>query len=322
MKALSGRIPALFALFALFASGAAAAPPKKTAPAPPYQSAADAAVRSGFFPVRNSGGALFVAGRSTLRLVPDKPFCFVDNVKVYQCFPTRRSAGRLLLSRLDAQKTVLPLSPRRTGVFRHRVRTIIIDPGHGGRDRGAAGRWLIEKMATLMLANQLKSFMSRLGYDVHLTRKGDYFLPLAERCRIQRRHRSDIFVSIHVNAATNRGLYGIETFALTPAGAASTSGGPPSNKFYSGNRLDANNLLLAYLIQKALLRRTGAFDRGVKRARFAVLRDIDAPGVLVEVGFASNLREERLLITYSYNDKIIRGIAEGIIAYRNAVEGR
>lgn len=293
-----------------------AAPRAGKVPAVPMQRAADAARQSGFAPARNSGGVLFVSGRSTLRFTPDKSVCVIDGVKVHQCFPSRRSSGGLLLSRLDAQKTIAPLSPRHTGVFRHRVATITIDPGHGGRDRGAAGKYIVEKFATLMLSNRVAAILRICGYRVYLTRSGnEYYVPLAERCRLQRHHRSDLFISIHFNAAENRSFHGIETFALTPAGAASTSGGPPSNKSFGGNRLDANNLLLAHSIQKSLLRRTGALDRGVKRARWAVLKEINAPGVLIEVGFISNPREERMLLDPAYRERIARGIAEGIITY-------
>ncbi len=306
------------AVLSAFCVRAAAAPSGKGAPGP-YQRADLAVAPYGFFPVPNSGGALFASGRSTLRMIPDKPICVIDGVKVYQCFPAQRRVGRPQLCRLDAQKTIAPLSPRRTGVFPHRLTTITIDPGHGGRDRGAAGRVLVEKLATLLLARRVAAILRVCGYRVHLTRNSDYYVPLAERCRIQRMHKSDLFVSIHVNAAARNTFHGVETFALTPAGAASTSGGPPDDKTYGGNLFDANNLLLAHSIQKTLLRRTGAFDRGVKRARFAVLRDIAAPGVLVEVGFASNPSEERLLLDPGYREKIARSIAEGIIVYHRAI---
>ena len=81
-------------------------------------------------------------------------------------------------------------------------------------------------------------------------------------------------------------------------------------------------MLLASSIQRALLKRTGSFDRGVKRARFAVLRDITAPGVLVEVGYLSNPREEKLLLDPAYREKLARAIAEGVIVYHRAVVPR
>jgi N-acetylmuramoyl-L-alanine amidase len=312
MSSVRNFVPALL----LGALTAAAAPRAANAPAAPVLTRADnAAGQHGFSPARNSGGEYFVSGKSTLRFTPDKPVCSIDGVKVHQCFPSRRTPAGLMIARLDAQKTIGPLSPQRSGVFRHRVATITLDPGHGGRDRGAAGKYTIEKAATLLMAYRVAAILRACGYRVYLTRNGDYYVPLAERCRIQRRHKSDLFVSIHFNAAEKKSFHGIETFALTPAGAASTSGGPPLNKRFFGNFFDANNLLLAYTIQKALLRRTGAFDRGVKRARFAVLKDIDAPGVLVEVGFVSNPREEQMMLNPAYRDKIARGIAEGIIVY-------
>ena len=311
-------------LCALLLSGAltAAAAPKARGAATGYAGAGGVVARGGFVPARNSGGRLFVSGRSTLQLIPEKPYCLVNGIRVYQCFPTRSRPGGLLLSSLEAQKTFAPLSARHTGVYRHRVASITIDPGHGGRDQGAAGRLLHEKVATLLLSMRVARLLRNCRYQVHLTRSGDSYVALPERCRLQRRHKSDLFVSIHVNAAERRDLHGIEVFALTPAGAASTSGGKPSHKVFDGNLHDANNLLLAYSIQRALLRRTGAFDRGVKRARFAVLRDIAAPGVLVEIGFISNPREERLLLDPVYRERIARGIAEGIIVYHQALMGR
>ncbi|MBO5990803.1 MAG: N-acetylmuramoyl-L-alanine amidase [Lentisphaeria bacterium] len=82
---------------------------------------------------------------------------------------------------------------------------------------------------------------------------------------------------------------------------------------------DANNFLLAYSLQRALLSRTKAADRGVKRARFAVLKDISAPGALVEVGFISNPAEEKLLNSSAYIEKVSRAIAEGILTYHRTV---
>ena len=287
-----------------------------------YMSAGTAAAQSGFAPARNSGGTLFYSGKSSLRLVPDKPYCIVNGIKVFQCFPTKRRPGGLQVSRLEIEKTFAPLSARKTGVYRHRVATITIDPGHGGRDRGAAGSRLIEKVATFMISRRVAELLRNCRYRVYLTRSDDSFVPLPERCRLQRRHKSDIFVSIHVNAAAKKDLRGIEVFALTPAGAPSTSGGEPSHKVHSGNLIDANNLLLAYSIQGALLRRTKAVDRGVKRARFAVLRDITAPGVLVEVGFLSNPNEEKLLLDPKYREQLARGIVEGIIIYHHSLRQR
>jgi len=309
----------MLAMLFVTLGGALAAAPDVWISGTPYLPAAHAAAWCGLRPVRGAaGGTLFAAGAARMQFTPEKTQSSFNGVKVMQCFPARRRAGALYVSRLDLEKTLLPLALRR-GVLRHRIGTITLDPGHGGRDQGACGSSLREKIATLLLARRVGAILRSCGYRVNLTRERDYFVPLGERCRIQRATKSDLFVSIHVNAAADRSLHGIETYALTPAGAASSSGGKPSRTTFSGNRTDANNVLLAYSIQCALLRRTRAFDRGVKRARFAVLRDLTAPGVLVEVGFLSNRREERLLLDPAYREKIARGIAEGIIVYHRSV---
>ena len=287
-----------------------------------YVDANTAAAQLGMRPAPNSGGTLFVAGKEKLVFTANKNACSFAGTKIALSFPAIRRDGRLYVSRLDLDKTLAPLSARRTGVVRHRVGTITLDPGHGGRDQGASGRVLREKLATLLLARRVAAILRACGFRVQMTRAFDSFVPLGERCRIQRVSKSDLFVSIHLNAAVNKTLRGIETYALTPAGAASSSGGKPSAKSFSGNRNDANNVLLANAIQRALLKRTGAVDRGVKRARFAVLRDITAPGVLVEVGYLSNFYEEKLLFDPAYREKLARGIAEGIIVYQRAVRRR
>lgn len=281
----------------------------------PCLRAADAAALCGLSPTPGSGGTEFSGGGARLVLTPRKLPIQFGGIRIHQCFPTRSARGTLYLSRLDFEKTLLPLSARKGGVLRRGVRRVTLDFGHGGRDQGARGAISREKDLTLKIGRRVAEILRACGYRVNLTRDRDVFVPLAERCSIQRGSRSDLFVSIHVNAAKDRGLAGVETFALTPAGAASTSGGKPLKTAFSGNSFDANNLLLAASIQRALLRRTGAVDRGVKRARFAVLRDIGAPGVLVELGFISNPREERLLNTPAYQEKLARGIVEGIVAY-------
>jgi len=281
--------------------------------------ASDAAAVCGLSPVLRSGGVEFARGRSRLRLTPRKLPIEYGGIKIYMCYPAMVRKGTLYLSRLDLYKTLLPLSARKSGVIRRHVRTVTIDCGHGGRDRGAAGRRSVEKELTLKLGRRVAEILRVCGYRVHLTRDRDRYVTLPERCRLQRAAKSDLFVSIHVNAAADRSLSGIETFVLTPAGAASSSGGKVLHTSFRGNELDANNLLLGCSLQRSLLRRTGAGDRGVKRARFAVLKDISAPGALVEVGFISNPREERLLNDPAYRERIARGIAEGIVYYHRGV---
>lgn len=279
-----------------------------------YIRAADAAAACGFRPVRNSGDLRFVRGKIPLAITPKKLPLYWGGVKIFQCFPAIERKGTPYVSRLDFDKTLIPLAMVR-GSKPKPIRSVTIDCGHGGADQGASGKFSLEKNISLRVGIRVAEILRNCKFQVNLTRRKDVFIPLAERCRIQRAARSDLFVSIHVNAAQDKSLSGIETFALTPAGAPSTSGGKPQSNRYGGNRFDGENLFLAYSIQSALLRRTKAVDRGVKRARFAVLKDLNAPGVLVELGFISNPREEHLLNNRAYVEELARGIAEGILRY-------
>ena len=283
-----------------------------------YIRAADAAAACGFVPVRRSGNLRFVRGKAQLALTEDKLPLHWGGVKIYQCFPAIVRKGTPYVSRLDFDKTLIPLALARSGKPAP-IRSVTIDCGHGGTDKGASGKFSHEKHITLRIGLRVAQILRACGYRVDLTRTKDLFLPLPERSRLQRAARSDLFVSIHINAAQDKSLSGIETFALTPSGAPSTSGGKGQNARFNGNRFDGENLFLAYSIQSALLRRTGAVDRGIKRARFAVLKDINAPGVLVELGFVSNPREERLLNDRAYAEKLARAIAEGIISYQRGI---
>ena len=196
----------------------------------------------------------------------------------------------------------------------HRVRLITLDAGHGGNDRGASGKFSSEKDITLRLTLRVAEILRACGYQVHLTRSRDITLPLKNRTALQRAARSDLFVSIHVNATPKKTADGIETYCLAPADAPSSIGKILLQQ-NPANRFDINNLALACRLQYAMVKRTGAVNRGIRRARFAVLRDISAPGVLLEIGFISNAREERLLNSPAYLEKIARGIAEGIVLY-------
>ena len=203
----------------------------------------------------------------------------------------------------------------------HPVRTITIDVGHGGDDPGAIGRYSKEKYLTLSIARKLATVLRKWGFRVRMTRNSDIKLPLAHVAKIQQQHKSDLFISIHINAAKDRSIDGIETYCLTPAGAPSTNQNKvPKQNNFPGNKRNANNFALAYHIQRGMLRRTKAVDRGVKYARFMVLRNISAPGVLVEAGFISNRAEERRLNSQAYQEKIVYGIAEGVINYCKAIK--
>lgn len=237
--------------------------------------------------------------------------------------PVAKSRGAWAISRVDANKTLLPL------VFPHRGLTavgrdlVVLDAGHGGKDKGAISpRQVEEKRVTLYLTLKVRDILRDKGVKVRLTRDADRYLSLDERCCLAERWNADLFVSIHMNAATSRDANGIETYILPPAGSPITAGGKVAARdrlTYPGNRFDSANMHLGYALQRQMLRATGAADRGVRRSRFYVIRNVSCPAALVEGGFISNPTEENKIIQKYYRDKLARGIADGILDYLESV---
>lgn len=202
------------------------------------------------------------------------------------------------------------------------VKTILIDPGHGGNDRGAAGLTYTEKQLTLQVAKRLHRILSKMGYHVLMTRVNDRKLELSTRANASNSIKADLFISIHMNAATNRSVRGIETFALTAPGSPSSGSNKVQYNKYPGNNALSNSMSLAWHVQNMLIRTTKAADRGVKRARFVVLRETRCPSILVECGFISNRNEESLLGNAIYQERLAQSIALGVYYYHRNLRGK
>lgn len=191
---------------------------------------------------------------------------------------------------------------------------VMLDPGHGGDDPGAVVVGAPPEKAVVMdLAWRLKALLEKQGVRVVMTRDRDVTVSLAERSRIALRQQASLFVSIHANQASNASAAGIETFVLPVAGFPPTATGIPDFNAYPGNQFDPESTQLAVAVHQALVDSTGANDRGIKRARFEVLRNAPCPAILVEVGFLSNAQELQRLLDPSYRDQLAQGMAQGIL---------
>lgn len=241
---------------------------------------------------------------------------------IYLGFPVLSLKGNLYLADADYRHVVQAVLTPQTFRPRPLVRRIVIDPGHGGRDSGARNDAyrLQEKVLALEIAEGLAKMLRERGYEVFLTRERDDYVALADRSAYANRVGADLFVSLHFNAAVSTSASGYETFALTPQFQGSTRNHKPSAsdaKRYSGNGHDALNTLAAYHLQRSLIEKLGGPDRGVRRARFMVLKGLECPGVLVELGFLSHDSTARVIRKDEHRNQIVRALLDGIVDYRN-----
>lgn len=260
----------------------------------------------------------------TLEFETDSRRCWINGTLVWLCHPVRKAGSQWAIENPEFAKTVDPMVRPYAYLSKVGSKTVVIDPGHGGKDKGATSpRNVYEKLAVFDISKRIRTHLQKKGVRVHFTRNGDTAISLSDRCKKAKKLKADLFVSIHADIAANRSVKGTSAFILAPAGTYSThsyGSGTPSKTPNPGNKFDLANAALGLRIQQHLLKSTGQTDRGVKRARFSVLRDAPCPATLVEVAFLSNAQEEAMIIDKNGREKIARGISNGILAYLNDVK--
>lgn len=239
--------------------------------------------------------------------------------------------------------TVTPAPPPPVPTGRYAIRTVVLDPGHGGRDPGAIGASGVrEKQVVLDIARQLRRRLEADGIQVLMTRSDDRFISLKGRAAFANQQKADLFVSIHANASRARNASGYEVYylseatddaarALAVAENASLSMDTPNGAgvsedteaivwdlIHTENRTESREL--ASTVCRGMKRSLPAYNRGVKSARFYVLKWTQMPSVLIEVGFVTNRTEGSRLQHNSYRDAVAEGIAHGLLAYRQVYE--
>ena len=288
-----------------------------------YVALAQWARANGFGGFTLNGGEEFVLTNKTSRLVFDKDSAgsIINGVNVRLSFPVAKGG---FISQLDADKTLRPLVfPQKPSI--KKVTTICLDPGHGGKDTGyRIGRFLFarsEKTYTLALALELRRQLQAAGFNVILTRDKDVYPELPVRPDIANRRGADLFVSLHFNAFSGgdpASAQGPETYCITPVGAASSNAQGEGGDYgaTTANRYETQSLLLAYQMEKSLVKNLGAADRGVRRARFAVLRDAAMPAILIEGGYMTHPSEGKKIFDAAYRRQMAAAIVKGILGYQ------
>ena len=219
------------------------------------------------------------------------------------------------------------------------IKTIVVDPGHGGKDTGTSiPSGLTEKELTLDIGLRLSQLLKQDGFEVLLTRTTDQSVPLRQRSALANAQHADLFVSIHLNWMERSQARGIETYYLGPtedpdllqlAAQENRDSGYSLADFrrfldqiYLSVRREESQRL-AEAVQRTLVttlspHNPARVNRGVKTAPFAVLVGTEMPAILAEVACLSNAKEARLLATSQYRQDIARALAHGILAYTQA----
>ena len=210
------------------------------------------------------------------------------------------------------------------------IKTIVIDPGHGGKDPGAiSARGFYEKTVNLRVSKYLKEELERMGFKVILTRNKDVFVSLAQRANIAKQYNADLFISIHANSNYSRKVSGVEIYYLSPSRlkARERSVRLARGENFQGKSmpLDVKAILWDLLIRKnygfsveladifyLTFKNLGFNIKPPRKAAFYVLRFAYVPSILVEMGYLSNRYEEIALRKKHYQKQIAHAVALGI----------
>jgi N-acetylmuramoyl-L-alanine amidase len=236
-----------------------------------------------------------------------------------------------------------PGGTKKSPPAKFRIKKVIIDPGHGGKDPGAISRTgLKEKHIVLDVSKRIKAELEKKDIDVIMTRNSDKFIPLGERARIANKNCADLFISIHANASRSRWLRGFEAYYLSEAtddNARALEASENSVLKYEESsfarhtkNLDAivwdlkftehreESIELAGFICQEVGKRLKLRRNKVRSAGFYVLKGTEMPAVLVELSYLSNRWDEKNLRKSDYKQKLSEGIVMGIIGFKNEYE--
>jgi N-acetylmuramoyl-L-alanine amidase len=290
-----------------------------------YVSLQDVAARYGLgFRVPPGRNVYLQSKWSSVVFTADSREMTYNGTLVWLHAPMLKLRGKWVITENDARRIVDPMMRPGAYLSGRGYKVVVLDPGHGQLDRGARGRRGVEEKGVVLdIAKRVRAQLANAGIKVYLTRENDRFIELEDRSVKAARWGADAFVSIHLNSATSRKPKGLETYVLAASGYPATAGrsGTRMEKTsYAGNRFDHSSTVLGYYLQKSLVEKVRGEDRGLRRARFVVLRNAPCPAALVECGFLSNTDEESKILTNEHREKIALGISKGILEYINTVK--
>ncbi|MBN1223801.1 MAG: N-acetylmuramoyl-L-alanine amidase [Candidatus Aminicenantes bacterium] len=248
--------------------------------------------------------------------------------------PAEKEPRKGVITQTEAPKETPSSSP---SVSTQGIRTIVVDPGHGGLETGAKGKSdITEKDLTLPISMKLKSIIEKnLAYRVVLTREKDVDVSLDNRAAMANNNRAVLFISVHVNGSSRKSAHGSETFFLSLNATdeeARRLAYMENNSSEIGEKIGGDDeddimMILWDMAQSAFIKQSsqlaeniqgelnsllGTKNRGIKQAPFKVLTGVACPAVLVEVAFISNPDEERRLVDDEFQSKVAQAVYRGI----------
>ena len=219
------------------------------------------------------------------------------------------------------------------------IQTVMIDPGHGGKDPGAVHGDIYEKDINLDVALRLGEMLEKQGFTVIYTRTEDKFIPLEERTALANSKKADLFVSLHVNAHNNARVQGFELYSLNLAKSKEAVRVAARENAVSVKKISDLQVILTDLMLNTKIKESKQLaqklhtktlshsrqyysirDHGVREAPFYVLMGAKMPAVLVEMGYLSNPTERKRLLSSKYQQRIAQGLVQGITAYKQTID--
>ncbi len=217
------------------------------------------------------------------------------------------------------------------------IKTIMIDPGHGGKDPGAIYKGIKEKDINLKLAKILGKMLKAKGFKVLYTRTKDVYIPLEERTVMANTKGADLFISLHVNAHRERRVRGIEVYYLNFASTKNAIRVAARENAVSTKKISELQLILTDLLLNSKIKESSELascvlnailktckkhvvNNGVKEAPFYVLMGAKMPAILVEIGYLTNKYDRRLITSTVYLRQLAQGIVSGVIAYKKSLK--
>lgn len=261
--------------------------------------------------IREDKSIQLISKHTSVKLTLHSQEVTINGIKFFLSEPIRLDQQRPCLSRLDLATLIDPvLRPsfiKNAPVFN----TVIIDPGHGGKDAGAAG---LEAQYTLMLAKQLENLLQKKGYRTVLTRNKNITMPLADRVKIANNHENAIMLSLHFNAGS-RQANGFETYVM------SARIPKPTNQASIALATAVHSRCILHINQQASPKGEPFHiaDRGIRRARFNILSSCKHPTIYLEAGYLTHPKDAKLIKQEAFRSALAKAIAQGIHTYHASI---